>query len=157
MLTDPEAEVSTDLLDVSYAFDRPAPSFGTPSAPPSSISTIGRQNDMPLDFVAQLSQVDGAVHLTSDLVLRGFGAKIKSNADVKLMTRDIGNQDARPMLPRSPARATDRPRCSARSSQDKPSRSSSQDGDVTLFGRRGDGSVLKIGPFALGAGLAVGA
>ena len=33
----------------------------------------------------------------------------------------------------------------------------SQDGDVTLFGRRKDGSVLRMGPFALGTGLAVGA
>jgi|GEM_PF-6257269 hypothetical protein len=31
----------------------------------------------------------------------------------------------------------------------------SQDGDVTLFGRQDDGAVRRIGPYALGVGLAV--
>ena len=32
----------------------------------------------------------------------------------------------------------------------------SQDGDVSLFRRLPDGTVLRIGPFALGTGLTVG-
>ncbi len=159
LLTDPAAEVATDLLDVSYRFDPPSPLLRDAVRAP-----IVNLEDRPaerhaLDFVAQLSQVDGAVHLTSDLVLHGFGAKIKSSAEVKLMTRDIGSQDARPIL--LAAIPGTRHRSAAMFCAQQPGQALaiviSQDGDVTLFGRRGDGSVLKIGPFALGAGLAVGA
>ena len=96
LLTDPEAEVSTDLLDVSYRFDPPSPVLRDAVRAPSSIHDRPAERHA-LDFVAQLSQVDGAVHLASDLVLRGFGAKIKSSAEVTLMTRDIGSQDAYPI------------------------------------------------------------
>jgi hypothetical protein len=159
LLTDPTAEVSADLLDVSYRFDPPSALLRDAVRAP-----IVNLDDRPterhaLDFVAQLSQVDGAVHLTSDLLIRGFGAKIKSSVDVTLMTRDIGSQDARPIsLAEIPGT---RHRSAAMFCAQQPRQALaiviSQDGDVTLFGRRSDGSVLKIGPFALGAGLAVGA
>jgi CheY-like chemotaxis protein len=97
LLTAPETEVSTDLLDISYSFDPPSPVLRDAVRAPMANLDDRPAERHALDFVAQLSQVDGAVHLTSDLVLRGFGGKIKSSAEVKLMTRDIGSQDARPI------------------------------------------------------------
>jgi len=159
LLTAPGEAITPGLLDVSYRF-----------APPSALlrAALGETTagvlDRPaerhaLDFVAQLSQIDGAVHLTTDLEVHGFGAMIRSSSDLFPLLAEDPDGDTKHDLPLSAIPGT-RHRSAAMFCAQQPGRAFaiviSQDGDVSLFGRHLDDSVLRVGPFAFGAGLAIG-
>jgi hypothetical protein len=158
LLTSPSDEIAGGLLDVSYRFD--PPNMLLRDAVGDTAGLLDRPAERhALDFVAQLSQIDGAVHLTSDLAIHGFGAMIRSNTDeFPLLAEDPGG-DTKHDLPLSTIPGT-RHRSAAMFCAQQPGHAFaiviSQDGDVSLFSRRLDDSVLRIGPFAFGAGLAVG-
>ena len=159
LITPPENELRAGLLDVAYPFSPPWSLLRDAVSEP--ITTL---DDRPaerhaLDVVAQLSQLDGAVHLTSDLKIRGFGAKINvSSEPFALFAEDVDGTNRRE-LPLSLIPGT-RHRSAASFCAQQTGQALaivvSQDGDVSLFDGNSDGSVLRIGPFVLGTGLTVG-
>ena len=159
LLTAPGEAITPGLLDVCYRFDPPSELLRGALAG-STAGVLDRPAERhALDFVAQLSQIDGAVHLTSDLAIHGFGAMIRSSSELfPLLAEDPGGATKHD-LPLSAIPGT-RHRSAAMFCAQQSGRAFaiviSQDGDVSLFGRHLDDSVLRIGPFAFGAGLAVG-
>jgi hypothetical protein len=157
LLTSPDSDVPAGLLDVTYPFAPPSSVLRDAVAQPITLDDRPAERHA-LDFVAQLSQVDGAVHLTSDLQIRGFGAKITSgNEPFPLSAEDIDGNNRRE-LSLSAIPGT-RHRSAAFFCAQQPGQALaivvSQDGDVSLFGRLPGGSVVRIGPFILGTGLTV--
>ncbi len=158
LITPPEGAIPAGLLDVSYRFDPPSAMLRDAIREP--VSNLDRPGERhAFDFLAQLSQVDGAVHLTSDLEIQGFGAKIRSSGDQFPLIAEDADGDRTHELPLSAIPGT-RHRSAAMFCAQQPGRAFaiviSQDGDVSLFGRHLDDSVRRIGPFAFGAGLAAG-
>lgn len=158
LLTDPAAPPPPGLLDVSYRLTPAATlvrdAVDEPTADPSQRSAERHA----LDFVARLSQVDGAVHLTTDLALEGFGAKIMSTGEsFALYEEDAAGTNRRALLLSTIPGTRHRSAASFCAQQTGRALAIvvSQDGDVSLFRRLSDGGVLRIGPFALGTGLTV--
>ncbi len=164
LITDPMHQVEHGLLDLGYQFD-PACEILRLAVEEERLgdhrADLTARVRRVLDFVADLTTVDGAVHLTSDLKILGLGGKVMramtkgtklTKADPR-MPEDIHpaslDRDYRGMRHRSAAQF-----CSNQKGQAL-AIVVSQDGDVTLVGRRDDGSVHKIGPFALGIGVAM--
>jgi hypothetical protein len=164
LITDPARKVDATLLDLGYRFASPCEVFrlaveeelrgGFRADLEARVRSLS-------DFVANLTTVDGAVHLTSDLRIFGFGGKVmrglakrtkltKADADTPDDVQKASlDKDYRGMRHRSAAQF-----CSNQKGQAL-AIVVSQDGDVTLVGRRDDGVVHKIGPFALGIGVAM--
>jgi hypothetical protein len=159
LLTDPAASLPSGLLDVSYRLTPPSSlvrdAVDEPTTDPSQRSAERHA----LDFIARLSQIDGAVHLTTDLQLEGFGAKIMSTGDSFALYAEDATGENRRALPLSTIPGT-RHRSAAFFCAQQTGQALaivvSQDGDVSLFRRLTDGAVLRIGPFALGTGLTIG-
>ncbi|GEM_PF-6916944 len=79
LVTEPSAPVAPELLDLSYRFG--GPNTVLKDAVGEAHRRDGHESTtapLPaaLDFVAQLSAVDGVVHMTSDLAIVGFGGKV---------------------------------------------------------------------------------
>ena len=162
LITDPDIDVARDLLDLTFR-------FGSPSQVLKAAADNKRKGNHPRDFaplraalafVADLSKVDGVVHLTSDLGVVGFGGKVMIDLppEAKLTKEDPSKpgvietatiEDYKGMRHRSAAQF-----CANQEGQAL-AIVVSQDGDVSLVGRRDDGTVHKIGPFALGIGVAM--
>ena len=163
LITAPDLDVSRELLDLTYRFDSPCKILK--AAEDDRRKKSHRRDYAPLraalDFVADLSKVDGVVHLTSDLGIVGFGGKVMRDlpSEAKLTKEDpiklgvIENAsiegDYRGMRHRSAAQF-----CANQEGQAL-AIVVSQDGDVTLVGRRDDGTVHMIGRFDLGIGIAM--
>jgi hypothetical protein len=159
LITSPETELRAGLLDVAYPFAPPWSLLRDAVSEPATTPDDRPAERHALDVVAQLSQLDGAVHLTSDLEIRGFGAKINvSREPFALVAEDVDGTNQRE-LPLSLIPGT-RHRSAASFCAQQPGQALaiavSQDGDVSLFDGNPDGSVLRIGPFVLGTGLTVG-
>jgi hypothetical protein len=168
LITDPDGNPTPGSVEVSYAFKGASPilkdAVQERRARDEHKDTEGRVRNA-LDFVAQLTQVDGAVHMTSDLAIRGFGAKIAvvDSHRLRLLseaanpthdakegpTRELSLSEIPGMRHRSAALF-----CAQQTGQAL-AIVVSQDGDVTLVGRQDDGVVRNIGPFALGVGVGV--
>jgi hypothetical protein len=163
LITDPSLKVGSDLLDLTYRFGSPSQML---KAAVEDMMKGGHRHDLvpplraALDFVADLSKVDGVVHLTSDLGVVGFGGKVMLGLppEARLTKEDPSKlnvmerasiEDFRGMRHRSAAQF-----CANQMGQAL-AIVVSQDGDVTLVGRRDDGTVHKIGPFALAIGVAM--
>jgi hypothetical protein len=163
LITDPDVDVAKDLLDLTYRFD-------SPSQVLKAAADNKRKGNHPRDyaplraalaFVADLSKVDGVVHLTSDLGIVGFGGKVMRALppEAKLTKED----PSKPGVIETASIEGDyrgmRHRSAAQFCANQPGQALaivvSQDGDVTLVGRRDEGTVHKIGPFALGIGVAM--
>jgi len=159
LLTPPESQIPVGVLDVSYPFTPPSSLLRDAVAEPMTTFAERPAERHALDFVARLSRVDGAVHLTSDLQIRGFGAKIASTTQPFALTAEDTDGTNRRELPLSTIPGT-RHRSAAFFCAQQTGQALaivvSQDGDVSLFGRQRDGSVLRVGPFVLGTGLTVG-
>ncbi len=159
LITPPENEVRAGLLDVSYPFAPPCSLLRDAVSEPTTTPDDRPAERHALDFVAQLSQLDGAVHLAADLNIRGFGAKINvSSEPFSLLAEDVDGTNRRE-LPLSSIPGT-RHRSAASFCAQQAGQALaivvSQDGDVSLFDGNADGSVLRIGPFVLGTGLTAG-
>jgi len=164
LVTDPDVEVGRDLLDLTYRFGSSNQVLKT--AVDDWRKGAHRHDLLPplraaLDFVADLSKVDGVVHLTSDLGVVGFGGKVMGDLppEAQLTKEDLSKPgvvekasiaDYKGMRHRSAAQF-----CANIQTGQALAIVVSQDGDVTLVGRRDDGTVHKIGPFALGIGVAM--
>ena len=159
LLTDPAASLPPGLLDVSYRLTPPSSLVRDAVDEPTTDPSLRSAERHALDFIARLSQIDGAVHLTTDLQLEGFGAKIMSTGDSFALYAEDANGESRRALPLSTIPGT-RHRSAAFFCAQQIGQALaivvSQDGDVSLFRRLPDGAVLRIGPFALGTGLTVG-
>jgi hypothetical protein len=163
LLTDPAAPLPPGLLDVSYRLTPAATlvqeAVAEPAADQPADPAQRSAERHALDFIARLSQIDGAVHLTTDLALEGFGAKIMSTGESFALYAEDPSGANRRALPLSTIPGT-RHRSAASFCAQQTGRALaivvSQDGDVSLFRRLPDGAVLRIGPFALGTGLTVG-
>ena len=168
LITDPELNVASTLLDLSYPFTQPNTILKDAESDYRTNSHAEKWKEplrLALDFVAQMSRVDGVVHMTSDLAIRGFGGKVMMAApDGSVFTTEEPSEtsDSGPGLPQPLSLATltgMRHRSAAAFCANQPGQALaivvSQDGDVSLFGRRDDGTVHRIGPFALGIGLSV--
>jgi len=120
---------------------------------------IEDRHDAALDFIAQLTAIDGAVVLFDDLSLRGFGATIATSEQA--MGEKVVVED-----PRTPGRETratvarlggNRHRSAACFCAQQTGRAlafvASQDGDLSFFMRRTDGLVQCLRPYELGVGL----
>jgi hypothetical protein len=71
------------LLDLSYPFTQPNTILKDAESAYKTNSHAEKWKEplrLALDFVAQLSRVDGVVHMTSDLAIRGFGGKVMMSA-----------------------------------------------------------------------------
>jgi len=163
VVTDPGLEIPSELLDLTYRFGFSGQVLK--AAVDEDVKGAHRYNLIPplraaLDFVADLSKVDGVVHLTSDLGVVGFGGKVMRDLPpgARLTKEDLSKpgvienasiEDYKGMRHRSAVQFC--------ANQDGRALAIvvSQDGDVTLVGRRDDGTVHKIGPFALGIGAAM--
>ena len=162
LLTDPNVDPPAGLLDIPYKFDPPSTMLRAAVRQKVSGAHDQRAKDIERharEIVAQLSQIDGALHLSSDLTIRGFGAKIRASAEPPTLMAEEPEGHGAHELSLSAFPGT-RHRSAVMFCAQHPGQALaiviSHDGDVSLFGRRPDGSVLRIGPFALGAGLAVG-
>jgi hypothetical protein len=120
---------------------------------------IRKKHSEALDFVARLTAVDGAVVLTDELCLLGFGAKIATPASKAPST--IIHED-----PRLPGVSKTRPvswvggnrhhSAVCFCAQQEPMAIAlvcSQDGDVSLVARSQKGPVYVIKPYELGIGI----
>ncbi len=161
LLTDPVSSTPPAGLDLTYAFAVPS------AALKDAVAELEKNTDSEklehraaaaLDFVSELSQVDGAVHLGSDLTVFGYGGRI------------LVPSEAFPLLVEDPETGTvrqgvdaDLPGMRHRSAASFCALQTgqalavvvSQDGDVSFFGREPDGTVRKIGPFVLGIGITI--
>jgi hypothetical protein len=162
LLSDPGAPSPPIGLDLTYAFSEPCSLLKDVV---SELEKGGHEQKLEdraaaaLDFIAELSQVDGAVHLGSDLTMYGYGGKIQvpSAGNLSLLVEDPetgaeseGTEaDLSGMRHRSAASF-----CSLQTGQ-AIAVVVSQDGEVSFFGRESGGRVRKIGPFVLGAGITV--
>lgn len=169
LVTDPLAPVAPELLDLSYRFGRP--NAVLKDAVTDADKRAGHENTRQplraaLDFVAQLSAVDGVVHITSDLAITGFGGKVmvlqapegaRFIAEEANPTKEAEEGPTRTLLLSEIPGMRHRSAALFCASQTGQALAIvvSQDGDVTLFGRQDDGAVRRIGPYALGVGLAV--
>jgi hypothetical protein len=168
LITDPASTVVPELLDVSYRFR--GPNSILKAAVEERAARHHRKDTEPplsaaLDFMAQLTTVDGALHVGSNLELYGFGGKISLQ---RPLTGTLIAEEANPTFdadeaPTQPLGLSEirgmRHRSAAMFCNQQPGQALalvvSQDGDVTFFGRQPDGVVRRIGPFALGVGLGV--
>jgi len=121
-------------------------------------SRLEEQHDDALDFVAQLSAVDGAVVLRTDLNLLGFGATISTpERSVPRHVTEAHPKDGRSRKVTIDKIGGNRHRSAicfcAQQKGTALALVASQDGDLSLFGRRDDGSVHVIRPFELGVGI----
>jgi hypothetical protein len=162
LLTDPRAAAAPIGLELTYAFAQPS------TVLKDALAALEKNPDnekvehraaAALDFVSELSQVDGAVHLGADLTVYGYGGKIlvPLEGGLELLMEDPETGAVRR------GREADLPGMRHRSAasfcalQTGPAVAVvvSQDGDVSFFGREPDGRVRKIGPFVLGVGIAI--
>jgi hypothetical protein len=119
---------------------------------------LERKHAEALDFVGRLTAVDGAVVLQNDLGLLGFGATIVTSEDA--MPEEVAHLDPRRGDEELPLRLSDLGGNRHRSavcfcaSQESLALAlvCSQDGDLSIVGRRNKGDVLVVRPyeFALG-------
>lgn len=169
VVTDPVMEVEHELLDLSYRFEKPN-NVLRDSLREMKEEDCDQKTVPPLraavDFVAQLSAVDGVVHMTSDLAVVGFGGKVMALqppdgarfiSEAPNSTTEVEAGATRPLeLGEIPGmRHRSAALFCARQQGQALAIVVSQDGDVTLFGRQNDGVVRHKGPYALGVGLAV--
>jgi hypothetical protein len=169
LITDPGVEVSPAILDLSYHFNTPSMLLknSVEAMRSDGHRDRGSRYRAALDFVASLTRVDGVVNVTSDLTIQGFGGKIrlKELQDTELLqeeaspTFEAKDRTAQPASLSMSAIPGMRHRSAAQFCMQHEGQALaivvSQDGDVSLFGRQPDGSVMRIGPFALGVGLGV--
>jgi hypothetical protein len=167
LITNPTCDVDRELLDLGYPFDPPSQDFkfAVNAANLDEAGANGIDLDSRVwalrDFVADLTKVDGAVHIASDLTIHGFGGKVMQG--VRSGTRLTKADPKAPGTVLEASLERDyrgmRHRSALQFCSNQEGRAFaivvSQDGDVTLVGRRDDGSVHKIGPFALGIGVAM--
>jgi hypothetical protein len=118
--------------------------------------TQDEQHREALDHVAQLTAVDGAVLMDTDLNVLGFGATIKTEGDLPSATCES---------PRKPGKRTpwnfdkrgNRHRSAIYFCAQQPDLAialiASQDGDFSIAVREGIGKVHVIGPYELGFGI----
>ena len=109
-----------------------------------------------LDFVAQLTAVDGAVLLDDDLSVYGFGATIATDTKVPPVTSEhpgeLGSKKPYDLERRGNRHRSAVAFC-AQQKGPVVAFVASQDGDFSIMTRELDGSVNVIGPFELGVGL----
>jgi hypothetical protein len=128
------------------------------------------QHKEALSFVARLSAVDGAVVLKKDLTVIGFGATIATPGDalprevIQIRPRDLPDPEAveederpEPRVAPTALNVGNRHRSAicfcAQQTGLAIALIASQDGNVSLFARRGDGKILVVRPFELGVGI----
>jgi hypothetical protein len=109
-----------------------------------------------LDFVAQLTAVDGAVVLDDELNVHGFGATIVTGATFPSVTAEqpAGLGKRAPLdLERRGNRHRSAVSFCAQQTGLALALVASQDGDFSVMTREADGSVHVLGPYELGVGL----
>lgn len=167
LITDPAMNVAPGILDLSYRFETPSPLLrdavhGLRTNGDRDINGLCRAA---LDFVASLTRVDGAVQLSSDLAIKGFGGKIRlqETPEFAIVQEEASSTSEAGPRTAGTLKLSDiagmRHRAAALFCRQQEGQALaiviSQDGDVFLFGRKPTGDVLRIGPFALGVGLGV--
>lgn len=166
LITDPALAVKPELLDLSYRFETPSLALrnAVDAEKASKADAKLRPKAMPalratLDWVARLTLVDGAVHMTSDLAIMGFGGKVATQKPRlrQLVDEDPETADTRPLALESIPGMRHRSAALFCSEQEGQALGVvvSQDGDVTVFARQPDGAVRRIGNLPP-VGLAVG-
>jgi hypothetical protein len=160
LLTDPGAAAPPAGLDLSYAFAEPSLVLKDAVAAferSGGEHQVQERTEAAIDFIAELSQVDGAVHLGSDLTMYGYGGNIQIPAadSLNLLIEDpetgVVSEGTEADLPGMRHRSA-ASFCSLQAGQAL-AVVVSQDGDVSFFGREASGRVRKIGPFVLGTSI----